>query len=91
MADFTLLRFQECSDAFIGHIRRSGQWILLWTAAVFSLFYNLGTMSVSGSEGRWLAVAQSMLRTGDWLHPAINGVPYFDKPLVSYWLICLPL
>ena len=87
MADFTLLRFQKCSDTFIANIRRSGQWILLWAAAVFSLFWNLGTMSVSGSEGRWLAVAQTMLRTGDWLHPAINGIPYFDKPLVSYWLI----
>jgi 4-amino-4-deoxy-L-arabinose transferase-like glycosyltransferase len=28
-----------------------------------------------------------MRLTGDYFHPTINGDPYFDKPLLSYWLI----
>jgi 4-amino-4-deoxy-L-arabinose transferase-like glycosyltransferase len=30
-----------------------------------------------------------MLATGDFFHPAINKAPYFDKPLLSYWLIAI--
>jgi 4-amino-4-deoxy-L-arabinose transferase-like glycosyltransferase len=28
-----------------------------------------------------------MRLTGDYTHPCINGSPYFDKPLLGYWLI----
>jgi len=30
-----------------------------------------------------------MFLTGDFFHPTINGEPYFDKPLLTYWLIAL--
>ncbi len=61
----------------------------LYLAAVILLFCCLGTGSIINSEGRWFAIAREMMQTGDYLHPSINGQPYFDKPLVSYWLICL--
>lgn len=28
-----------------------------------------------------------MLRGGDWITPHLNGVPYFDKPPLLYWLM----
>jgi 4-amino-4-deoxy-L-arabinose transferase-like glycosyltransferase len=28
-----------------------------------------------------------MLQGGDWITPHLNGVPYFDKPPLLYWLI----
>ncbi|HYB40247.1 MAG TPA: glycosyltransferase family 39 protein, partial [Candidatus Methylomirabilis sp.] len=28
-----------------------------------------------------------MLRGGDWIIPHLDGVPYFDKPPLLYWLI----
>jgi 4-amino-4-deoxy-L-arabinose transferase-like glycosyltransferase len=28
-----------------------------------------------------------MILTGDLFHPCINGQPYFDKPLLGYWVI----
>ena len=65
------------------------QWLLLYAAAAVILFFRLGTGDINGSEGRWLSVADEMLRSGDWLHPTINGQPYFDKPLLSYWFIAL--
>ena len=89
MADFTLLRFQDCSSALPGQIKKNKEYLFLWGTAILLLFLRLGTGAVSGSEGRWLAVANEMLRSGDWLHPTINGVPYFDKPLISYWLIAI--
>ena len=61
----------------------------LYLAAAVLLLFDLGTGGIFNSEGRWFAVAQEMLKNGDYLHPTINGQAYFDKPLVSYWLICL--
>ncbi len=64
--------------------RRAGWWF--WGAAVALTLLCLGT-DLHGSEARWGDVAQEMLRSGRWFRPAINGEAYFDKPLLSYWLI----
>ncbi|MEY8688865.1 MAG: ArnT family glycosyltransferase [Leptothrix sp. (in: b-proteobacteria)] len=37
-------------------------------------------------EGRYVGVAREMLRAGDWLTPTMNGLPYFHKPPLFYWL-----
>lgn len=61
---------------------------LFYLAVVFFLlFFGLGQRSLSGSEDRWAEIARNMLVHHDWFHPTINGEVYFDKPLLSYWLI----
>ena len=55
----------------------------------FLLFFGLGQRSLIGSEDRWAEIARNMRMYGDWFHPIINGEVYFDKPLLSYWLIVL--
>src|SRR5574344_3034723 len=37
-------------------------------------------------EGRYAGVAWEMLRSGDWLTPTLNGLPFFHKPPLFYWL-----
>lgn len=37
-------------------------------------------------EGYYGAVIAGMLRTGDFLTPRLNGVPWFEKPILLYWL-----
>ena len=37
-------------------------------------------------EGRYVGVAWEMVRSGNWLTPTINGLPYFHKPPLFYWL-----
>jgi len=37
-------------------------------------------------EGRYVGVAWEMLRSGDWLTPTLNGLPFFHKPPLMYWL-----
>ena len=37
-------------------------------------------------EGRYVGVAWEMLRSGDWLTPTLNGLPFFHKPPLFYWI-----
>ena len=86
---FDLMRFQKCSDTLIPTMHKNTKWIVFWVCACFVFFYCLGISPAIRSEARWFEVVREMLLTGDWLHPRINGQPYFDKPLVSYWLAAI--
>ena len=37
-------------------------------------------------EGRYASVAWEMLASGDWLTPTLNGLPFFHKPPLFYWI-----
>ncbi|HZV93439.1 MAG TPA: glycosyltransferase family 39 protein, partial [Caldimonas sp.] len=37
-------------------------------------------------EGRYVGVAWEMLRSGHWLVPTEDGLPFFHKPPLFYWL-----
>lgn len=54
---------------------------LLWLAAL------AGTRPMMlPDEGRYVGVAWEMLRSGDWLTPTLDGLPYFHKPPLFYWI-----
>jgi 4-amino-4-deoxy-L-arabinose transferase-like glycosyltransferase len=42
-------------------------------------------------EGRYVGIAWSMLTSGDWLVPHLNGLPYFHKPPLFYWITAASL
>lgn len=79
------------ADNSVGNKRRSFGFaeITLYVVAFISIFSLLGVNSFFRSEDRWAEIVREMLLTGDWFHPAIDFVIYFDKPLLSYWLIAL--
>ncbi|MBU0910316.1 MAG: glycosyltransferase family 39 protein [Proteobacteria bacterium] len=62
---------------------------IFWLTAFLLLFWGLGQKALWGSEDRWAEIVRSMLLTRDFFHPSINGLEYFDKPLLGYWLIVL--
>ena len=63
--------------------------VIFWTSALILFFWALSYRGLWTAEGRWAEIVREMLLTGDFFHPRINGVPYFDKPLLSYWFIAL--
>ena len=37
-------------------------------------------------EGFYAAVTKDMIHRGDWITPTLNGTPWFEKPILAYWL-----
>jgi 4-amino-4-deoxy-L-arabinose transferase-like glycosyltransferase len=66
---------------------RPGVWLAL--AAAFTLLW-FGALDVRRlqhpDEGRYAEIAREMLVSGDWVTPRLNGLKYFEKPPLQYWL-----
>jgi len=71
--------------------RRRLEWQALLLVGIVAAIYfvRLGDMSVRGEESRWATVATEMLRTGDWVVPRQQGVPFLSRPPLGSWLIAV--
>lgn len=70
-----------------GVARRLFTWSA-WALVLYIVaFWRLGYPSFwDPDEAVYAVVTRRMLQTGDWLAPIYNGVPFFDKPILFYWL-----
>ncbi len=59
----------------------------LMIAAIFLFFTFLGGREIWTQEHRWADIVAGMFFRGDFLHPYLGKINYYDKPLLSYWLI----
>jgi 4-amino-4-deoxy-L-arabinose transferase-like glycosyltransferase len=51
------------------------------------LFSGLGALGLVGpDEPRYAAIARTMARSGDWVTPRLAGQPWFEKPVLYYWM-----
>jgi 4-amino-4-deoxy-L-arabinose transferase-like glycosyltransferase len=67
-------------------------WPALALALVCWLFATLWMRALAmPDEGRYVGVAWEMLQSHDWLTPTLDGLPYFHKPPLFYWLTAISL
>lgn len=66
-------------------------WLVMLAAAVW-LAATAGIRPLMlPDEGRYVGVAWEMLTAADWLVPRLDGMPFFHKPPLFYWLTTLSL
>ena len=70
-----------------------GRDLLLLTLFLGLLFgFKLGERPLwSPDEGRYSEIPREMVASGDYLTPRLNGVKYFEKPPLFYWLQSLSI
>ena len=44
---------------------------------------------LDGDPAMYATIARTIARTGEWIHLTFNGVPYFNKPPLHFWLNAL--
>jgi 4-amino-4-deoxy-L-arabinose transferase-like glycosyltransferase len=61
--------------------------LLLFIAFSALFLFNLGARPYSApSEARYIELGRQMSESDDWVTPRINGVKYFEKPPLFYWV-----
>lgn len=68
--------------------RHKGAVIFCCLLALFYLYLgHLGSYHLMDpDEGRYHEIPREMLLSGDFLTPHLNGMPYFEKPILQYWI-----
>ena len=60
--------------------------LILWIGMTISM----RPLSIP-DEGRYVGVAWEMVQSDQWLTPALDGLPYFHKPPLFYWITAASL
>ncbi|MGH8460120.1 MAG: phospholipid carrier-dependent glycosyltransferase [Stenotrophobium sp.] len=64
--------------------------ILFWALVTVLWFGSLTARDLAGTdEGRYSEIAREMALTGDYVTPRLDGLKYFEKPALQYWLTAL--
>ncbi len=64
-------------------------WALCLLFLLYALPGTLGHGPWRGDDGTFFGVVDEMLRSGQWLYPAIAGQPFLDNPPLYYWIAAL--
>ena len=58
-----------------------------WFFLALAWFATIGAYSLfDPDEGRYAEIPREMWVSGDWITPMLNGLPYFEKPILQYWV-----
>ena len=59
--------------------------------AIAAIFWNIMVEPLDHGYPRYAAIADDMVRTGDWIVPRLDGEIYVHKPPLFIWLVAIPI
>ncbi len=64
------------------------KWLCIAGILIAVLYlWHLGNYPlINPDEGRYAEVPREMIASGDFITPRLNGVEFFDKPALQYWM-----
>ncbi|MDR3155906.1 MAG: glycosyltransferase family 39 protein [Holosporaceae bacterium] len=68
--------------------------VTLLLLTVLSIFFchEIGNRNFADpDEGRYVEIPREMVASGDYITPRLNGLKYFEKPVLFYWLQALSI
>jgi len=69
------------------YLQKSAGGILLSCLLIFLFTFQLDNRPfATPDEGRYVEIPREMVASGNYLTPRLNGVKYFEKPPLFYWL-----
>lgn len=80
------MKLTSIADSLWGN---KAKFSYLLLAAMVLLLTLLGEREIWTQEHRWADIVSGMFFRNDFLHPYLGENRYYDKPLLSYWLIVL--
>jgi hypothetical protein len=61
--------------------------VYFWIILTIFWFATLGQRPlIHPDEGRYAELSLNILQSGDWITPRLNGILYFEKPALQYWM-----
>lgn len=73
-------------EAFALRWKASLPFLFVFLAIILSFFYNLHAVPLFDvDEGAFTEVTREMFERGDFISTYLNGEPYYDKPVLTYW------
>lgn len=74
----------------LGWLTRHYQLVVLLVASLIYLACIISPPSLMDDvDSVQAAISRNMLRTGDWVTPHLDGIKYFEKPPLKYWMIAI--
>ncbi|MFZ2146742.1 MAG: phospholipid carrier-dependent glycosyltransferase [Sedimentisphaerales bacterium] len=71
-------------------MRKSGLLLIGFFLLVYVLPLGVRPMVIP-DESRYAEISREMLETGGWVVPHLNGLRYFEKPILGHWLHALSI
>lgn len=87
-----LKKHEAAEAAYKEKYKHADLWTWIGLGTLFFLFFVWGSQYLPVTdpvESNYALTAKEMVSSGNWISPTIYGSYWYDKPIMTYWLLAL--